>query len=336
MHFSQMLEEIRVFRIRALCGHSWSKCWHSKDNRPYIIYPPPTFMEEFLARGRVEDLRIEGFCGKCLAHYQEPGSKFIDRASLVNQFSKPEPPVVKLAETLVSRANEHDIFDTPMDYKPLFGEEQTFLQEAYSAVELSYRAANTNLAHPQPGVEATRLFDTGDIEMGTAYRDDVELSNTCDMARFERLLVYLHIKLVETLIYNAQKDFDTQRGERPLLFNPIPLVDVDPGHTCSVCSEEMDGSSDEEFRCTDPVKLPCEHVYGKKCIQEWLDSLKSNEAGFSCPNCRASFWQFQWLWPDYEEEEPAYLTRKEGDVAPNWWLALKGYPVIEEIVEEDE
>ena len=70
--------------------------------------------------------------------------------------------------------------------------------------------------------------------------------------------------------------------------NMTELEDADQG--CGICRREYTDpshyahDSDESDRCVDPVKLPCNHIFGKVCIGEWLSPTEGE--GRTCPMCR--------------------------------------------------
>jgi len=58
---------------------------------------------------------------------------------------------------------------------------------------------------------------------------------------------------------------------------PYTVVAGDPPEECSICFEEGDNKR---------VRLSCEHVYHKECIDKWFANRMENRLQKSCPNCR--------------------------------------------------
>ena len=56
----------------------------------------------------------------------------------------------------------------------------------------------------------------------------------------------------------------------------MSLNDLPNDNTCSICMNRFRSREDPE----PPVRLPCGHVMGRKCISRWLESENS------CPLCR--------------------------------------------------
>lgn len=50
----------------------------------------------------------------------------------------------------------------------------------------------------------------------------------------------------------------------------IEMTVIKNGDTCSICLES----------CVSGIELECHHVFHKKCIQKWFDTI------MTCPNCR--------------------------------------------------
>ena len=61
----------------------------------------------------------------------------------------------------------------------------------------------------------------------------------------------------------------------PRIFTPIDMTELDPeDRNCNICQEPMEERSEK------PIRLPCTHTFGKRCITQWL--LEND----SCPQCR--------------------------------------------------
>ncbi|KAL8793066.1 MAG: hypothetical protein Q9195_004378 [Heterodermia aff. obscurata] len=64
-------------------------------------------------------------------------------------------------------------------------------------------------------------------------------------------------------------------SSQPRIFTPLDISELDlEERNCAICQEPMEGGSERAIR------LPCSHIFGKRCITEWL--LEQN----SCPKCR--------------------------------------------------
>ncbi|KAI1086382.1 hypothetical protein F5B19DRAFT_162520 [Rostrohypoxylon terebratum] len=65
------------------------------------------------------------------------------------------------------------------------------------------------------------------------------------------------------------------------------IMDVDdekyksPFYYCSICRDLQDS--------TDPVIMPCGHVFCSECIQQWLNIVKEQQRPQHCPYCRRQF-----------------------------------------------
>ncbi|MCJ1422811.1 hypothetical protein MMC29_000691 [Sticta canariensis] len=81
---------------------------------------------------------------------------------------------------------------------------------------------------------------------------------------------------------------------------PINLEDLgSDDRVCSICREEF-GVSENFKHSHDPVKTICGHIFGKRCVTDWLDPLRfclsMNEnveddvyGRSTCPTCRQVF-----------------------------------------------
>lgn len=61
----------------------------------------------------------------------------------------------------------------------------------------------------------------------------------------------------------------------------VNLNDLPNDTTCTICMEPFGRTEDSES----PVKLPCRHIVGRKCISRWL------ERNTNCPFCRRVLFQ---------------------------------------------
>jgi hypothetical protein len=63
------------------------------------------------------------------------------------------------------------------------------------------------------------------------------------------------------------------------------LSAADPSHDpeCPICQDSYDDNEHVAIRL---LKTVCNHVFGRKCLQEWVDSGMDN--AHRCPNCRQS------------------------------------------------
>ncbi|PMD28006.1 hypothetical protein NA56DRAFT_697034 [Hyaloscypha hepaticicola] len=97
----------------------------------------------------------------------------------------------------------------------------------------------------------------------------------------------------------------------PVLCTPINVMHLPKDkRECGICFESYVSKDDEDREEEEPVELPCEHVWGKRCIE------KHFEAGsVSCPLCQRN------LDPDQ------YLIDSEPIGTPWWMKHIKGEPV---------
>ncbi|MCJ1428285.1 hypothetical protein MMC29_006194 [Sticta canariensis] len=78
---------------------------------------------------------------------------------------------------------------------------------------------------------------------------------------------------------------------------PVDTPDLEPeDHRCAICAENF--TTDDH----PPVRLPCGHVFGKDCIQEWLrpyspffpyNGHEMKVGANTCPMCRREFFPEQ-------------------------------------------
>jgi hypothetical protein len=94
----------------------------------------------------------------------------------------------------------------------------------------------------------------------------------------------------------------------PVLCTPINVMHLPKDkRECDICLESYVSKDDEDREEEEPVELPCEHVWGKRCIE------KHFEAGsVSCPLCQRN------LDPDQ------YLIDSEPIGTPWWMKHIKG------------
>jgi len=80
---------------------------------------------------------------------------------------------------------------------------------------------------------------------------------------------------------NEQRLFPDSDYPTNTLYQPFVSENVTLTIQCSICLEDVQQSEDAEG-----VKLSCEHVFHKRCIDGWLAPGMNRWA--SCPNCRTS------------------------------------------------
>jgi hypothetical protein len=97
----------------------------------------------------------------------------------------------------------------------------------------------------------------------------------------------------------------------PVLCMPINVMHLPKDkRECGICLESYVSKDDEDREEEEPVELPCEHVWGQRCIE------KHFEAGsLSCPLCQRDLDPHQYL----IDSEP---------IGTPWWMKhIKGEPV---------
>ena len=96
-------------------------------------------------------------------------------------------------------------------------------------------------------------------------------------------------------------------------FPVVATKDLPEGHhDCPICQEAFGNKEDPEV----PVRLPCQHIFGKLCISKWLSEN-------TCPLCRATIYRSNVpsavTW-DGEASEPTlpmpqHIDGTEGEIA---------------------
>jgi hypothetical protein len=66
-------------------------------------------------------------------------------------------------------------------------------------------------------------------------------------------------------------------------FTTVSAADMSDTPECSICFELYD---DEEHTAIRLEKTACTHVFGRPCLQEWVNSRMQN--AHQCPSCRQS------------------------------------------------
>lgn len=71
----------------------------------------------------------------------------------------------------------------------------------------------------------------------------------------------------------------TSRAEWEVIVNqgdglkPVNLDDIEPeNRECDICREPFGPSSDHTTRPEMPVSLPCGHIFGQDCLENWIDA----------------------------------------------------------------
>lgn len=72
----------------------------------------------------------------------------------------------------------------------------------------------------------------------------------------------------------------------------VPMAAVYSGEVepeCGICKMQyrLHPANDSEAKPEQPIMLPCKHILGEGCLQEWLSP--HGGAGNSCPLCRTKF-----------------------------------------------
>ncbi|KAK4979456.1 hypothetical protein LTR66_010502 [Elasticomyces elasticus] len=183
------------------------------------------------------------------------------------------------------------------------GEEATarFLSEQMESVQkiagltvLKFRSTVFN--NTQPAGEERVTFEIGEagFRMLPKYQEWVQnvlnlIGQTTDRSTLEvRYRLYAQRPRRTAVPWLAPRVPDIGRALRRTL-RPISAsrAKVEEAEECFICHENYDGSSaaaDETPVMETPVRLPCGHVSGDKCINAWLAD-KAPEA-MSCPMCR--------------------------------------------------
>lgn len=103
---------------------------------------------------------------------------------------------------------------------------------------------------------------------------------------------------------------------------PIDIEDLDSDNrSCVICQEKFRVSEHQKHSHT-PVRTPCGHIFGQKCIMRWLQALNSwgleeeyedipeqsvrleEEGNTSCPVCRTEFF------PPFQTESLVRLMQR--------------------------
>ena len=113
----------------------------------------------------------------------------------------------------------------------------------------------------------------------------------------------------------AWTDVETVEVAEYLLtkLEPIDHEDLDPAdRVCIICQQEFHTSPHEQLEHT-PVKTPCGHIFGEKCIMKWLEAVNYwgladeyrdlpaenihlvTDGKTSCPVCRTEFFDGFWV-----------------------------------------
>lgn len=123
------------------------------------------------------------------------------------------------------------------------------------------------------------------------------------------------------LLYRKCAERMDRRGP---LCRPVPLdkLPVD-AKNCLVCLQAL-GKVSDDGEVEYPVQLPCKHVFGHKCVENWVTDRKRQ----SCPVCRFAFRKDEYILPgeinphSYRDEiqgsSPAWMRRfRNGVIEPD-------------------
>lgn len=83
------------------------------------------------------------------------------------------------------------------------------------------------------------------------------------------------INLLQKVIYDARYPIDIDNYLN--IFENNYSLDLNNDHECCICMEKL---KNEE----DIVKTPCDHLFHKLCLKQWIDNSKND-----CPICRKFF-----------------------------------------------
>jgi hypothetical protein len=94
----------------------------------------------------------------------------------------------------------------------------------------------------------------------------------------------------------------------PVLCMPVNVMHLPKGkRECGICFESYVSKDDEDREEEEPVELPCEHVWGKRCIEKHFEAGSVN-----CPLCQRN------LDPDQFFIDPEHIG------TPWWMKYIKG------------
>jgi hypothetical protein len=89
----------------------------------------------------------------------------------------------------------------------------------------------------------------------------------------------------------------------PALCTPVDVIDLDRDRReCQICMDSFVAKEDEDRVEEKPVKLPCGHVFGKRCLATHFVQLR-----VSCPLCSKVF-------------DPDNYHAEIEDVVSPWWM----------------
>ena len=87
----------------------------------------------------------------------------------------------------------------------------------------------------------------------------------------------------------------------------IPSLEEED-RTCSICRMDYSAGEDDEGQAEQPLKLPCQHIFGDQCIKIWLNAGPTAASRRSCPTCREGI---VYTAPKFARSEDIPLERSE-------------------------
>jgi hypothetical protein len=128
---------------------------------------------------------------------------------------------------------------------------------------------------------------------------------------FEDLLMYLHIRkeMLTQMIRRSEHQIVNNTRASASLHAILTPVSNPKEPSCSICKADFEELGDDGELKESPVKLPCNHEFGSRCLEMWAGAWEpGTEYTVSCPMCRRVF---------------KILSRAEELVSPRWIRLLR-------------